>query len=341
MMNKNQYLTIKKSLIKISEIKILFNKTDMYDDSVNIDDIPIYEEPNILLYSKETNGDEFINIYPSVRILITSYKTISENKYQKLPQNIEYIVCNNKIYKTKEEIQMIDFMSKDYFIDYINNKIIPNKKYDETSIYGTILIWICKKLQDECLASIFIKKMSKESINYLDNSKSSALLYACNNKMENICLELIPKMYDTIINTSDNQHINVLMIACYHKMEKVIIELIPRMTNKMIRMNCDHHSSPLYYCSQQNMEKCTKLMIDKLDKIANTDTEEDLILKWVCYHKMQNVALSLIPKMSKKAIHKNFDNNVINSLLCETALYIAKHHHLFQVVDKINEYYIK
>ena len=109
----NQYIRLDIPLEEIAKIEI---KTD--GNNRLIEELEIKEdEPNIIIaYGKKVRYD---NIYSSVRILITDFETLM-GKIEEIPDFIEVVIVNNKIY---------------YNIDIIINM---DSKLQKTQIYRNL-----------------------------------------------------------------------------------------------------------------------------------------------------------------------------------------------------------
>ena len=121
-LKNNKYYRLDISIEELAKCKIRININKL---SKNIEDIELIEgeEPNILIYMTtaaypEYYGEEererererkvdFTNIYPSVKILITTAKEI-RNRYMEIPEYIETIIVGQKIYKNNKN--MFDYI---------------------------------------------------------------------------------------------------------------------------------------------------------------------------------------------------------------------------------------
>jgi hypothetical protein len=301
--NRNQYIRIDKSVEKISKMNI-YIKNYYYNFTEKIEDLELEGDENMIIYRNEIgNGDEFINIYSGAKIMITTEKTINEDKYKKLPESVDYVIVDRLVYEVKDEFDMMKFKSEKRFREYIEEverqgKINENNKNGETVLTIACKNEIASKNGMERVAMEIIPRMSDEAINKWNNKfGNTALILACYNKMERVALELIPRMSEEAINKWNNKFGNTaLILACYNKMERVALELIPRMSEEAI---------------------------NKWDEDGYT------ALIWTCKNRWERVAMELIPKMNKKAINKwNKDGR--------TALMIASKNKMERVKELIN-----
>jgi ankyrin repeat protein len=269
-MNRNQYIKIEGTVVEISKIEIDFEDEDFededYDDEDRIEDLGLEEEPNVLIYkNEEGNGDEFINIYRGARIMITTEKTINEDKYKKLPENVDYVIVDNRIYEVKVEFEMMYFKSSKRFMEYIgelerHGKINENNKNGETA-----LIVACKNKMER-VAMELIPKMKEDVINKWTSYGDTALIWACVNKMENVAMELISKMSDEAINKWCNSGNTALNWCCgMGNLERVAIELIPRMSEEAINRWNEVGDTALYNACKNKMKRVIKMIKDRIE----------------------------------------------------------------------------
>ena len=173
----------------------------------------------MLIYKNERgDGEEFVNIYRTVEIMITTEETIYNDKYKKLPDNIEYVIVENKIYRVKDEFNMIMFMS-----------------------------W--RKKEE------YIRRMIEEGRVNENNDKGETALYlACEDGM-GIAMELIPRMSDTAIDKCTKAGRTALYSACFMGTETVALELVSRMSEGAINKWLINGRTALMTACETNKEK--------------------------------------------------------------------------------------
>ena len=93
----NQYIRLDIPLEEIAKIEI---KTDKKNKMIS--DLEIKDEPNIVIAYGINTKIDYCNIYSSVRILITDFKTLM-GKIEEIPEFIEVVIVSNKIYYNKNE----------------------------------------------------------------------------------------------------------------------------------------------------------------------------------------------------------------------------------------------
>jgi hypothetical protein len=336
--NRNKYIRMDKSVEEIAKIKINFYN---YNSKDNIEDLELNGDENVIIYKNDYGyGDEFINIYNKVKIMITTEDTINEDKYKKLPENVEYVIVDNLIYEVKDEFEMMRFMSKERFNEYIeverHGKINENNKNGETA-----LTTACKKGMErvamERVAMELIPKMSEEAINKWNKGGYTALIWACQNKMERVAMELIPRMsYEAINKWNNNFGNTALNLACSNKMERVAMELIPRMSEEAInKWNEYQEETALYWACVNNMERVAMELIPRMSEeaINKWNINGYTALYWTCFIDMEDVAIELIRRMSKKAINK-WNNDGYTALYCAC---ITKMERVIELINTINK----
>ncbi len=316
--NRNQYIRIDKSVEEIAKIKINFNNYH-YNYKDKIEDLELEGDENVLINNNYTgNGDEFINIHRGVKIMITTEGTIKEDRYKKLPENVDYVIVDNRIYEVKDEFDMMRFMikeRKERFSGYIeevkNSMINANNKNGEKA-----LILACENKMER-VAMELIPKMSEEAINKWGDNGRTALNWTCENKMERVAMELIPKMSEEAINKWTDDGNTVLYLVCWKNMERVVMELILRMGEEINKW--DKYGDTVLMTSEEaifllkklwacygKMERVAMELIARMSEetINKQNNKGETALFWACINKMERVALELIPRMSKDAIKR-------------------------------------
>lgn len=231
-MNKNQYIRIEGTVEEIGkmETRIL----SIYYWRRKLEELELEGDENVLIYSNEKgDGEEFINIYSKIRIMITDRGTIEEDKYKKLPKNIEYVIVENMIYDVKEELDMMYYMKKDTLKEKIR-EIIGRGIYNDSSMNGNTALMAVSYhgLEDE------IKELNRmmrgEMISKWNKYGYTALMMICRNGMEEIGIEMIEKMNEEAINKCNKEGETALHWTSRNNMEKITIKLLGRMDKKTV-----------------------------------------------------------------------------------------------------------
>ena len=109
----------------------------------SIEDLGLEGDENVIIYRNDKgDGEEFINIYSGIRIMITTERTINGDRYKKLPENVDYVIVKNRVYEVKEEFDMIFFMSEERLKEYIQEAISQGKLNESNKKGNTLLIQV-------------------------------------------------------------------------------------------------------------------------------------------------------------------------------------------------------
>ena len=303
---KNQYKRTEETIEEIIGWRIEHTYYTS-EDVDKVEDLEIDGEPNVLIYRNDYGeGDEFINIYRSVRIMMTTRYTINEDKYKKLPENVDYVIVENRIYEVKDENDMINFMTSLRAEEYIRN-MMEGEIDNEINRKGeTLLMKACEWKKEELVREL-MGRMSEESINRMNKYGETALFYGCRAGIEeSIMIEMIRRMKDDTINRWNEEGETVLQYVCYNKMERMAMEMIPRMSEEGIsRWNREGETVLLHACINR-MERVAMEMIMRMtgEAINKYTKRGETVLHVVCHNRMERLAVELIRRMSKEAIRK-------------------------------------
>ena len=332
-----QYVNIDLPIEEIAKIKVCDlilrkGKSKLYYDRIRykaIEDIEIKDiMPNVLIYeldyevyySHREIKPDYDNIFGTVKILITNRSGIKDRLWREIPDFIEYIIVEGRIYKnSKDKFDFINFelklikhdikLNRDeiYRCNNYNkfireefdrllkmkkeklkviNELIEEERINEWNIFGeTVLYYICKyggmKLENILL---LIEKMSVEAINKWDNKGRTALYWACKNKWDDIAIKLIDRMSDEAINKWDDNGRTALWWTCYNadyfSESEMAIKLIDRMSEEAIK--------------KENIKLEKDYMKEEEDIMIIGETALTRIFE----NLMINVAMKLIDRMS-------------------------------------------
>ena len=216
----NQYIRLDKPIEEIAKIEI---KTDKKNKMISDLEIKKYN-PYIVIAYGINNRIDYCNIYSSVRILITDLETL-KGRIEEIPEFIEVIIMNNKIYydrnekESDKEFDLLYFENdKDRFEMKVERLIERGKINSSNKIGDTILNYLIMNKKEEKALEL-IERMEIESINKVNEYKSTALVYACCKNIETVALKLLERE-DMNVNYESRQ--TALCWACYNKMVNVI-----------------------------------------------------------------------------------------------------------------------
>ncbi len=216
-----------------------------------IEEMEIEGLSNMMVYINERgNGEEFINIYNGVEIMVTTEGTIEDDKYRKLPWNIEKIVIDKEIYYRRDEMTMMRFMSYKSRKEYME-EIRRNKKYKENNERGeSVIYWLCKNgLEKEAEQVIqWLEEMEmreekekdriREMINSVSESGDHMLYWSIRNAMNYVSFYIVRKMSEEMINGRKDimrKIIKKLGEQCINRvyMRRILFELMLKMNDEM------------------------------------------------------------------------------------------------------------
>ncbi len=281
----NQY--IRDENINTNINNIIINQS-VDEKNSEIEDLEIIEKANIiycvnsrtnrhLQYGFDNRTDKlecnFMNIYPTVRTMITTTFTINNGKWREIPEYIENLIVYNNttqyiirdLKNNKTEFNFIIFEDDKNKYKILDNLII-NKNYKAKNIFNqTLLYWICRLNYDNInynnniyteIIDKIIEETEIEDLFYKD--ELSLLSNAMNNEMKYVVIKIVDKMPDEMINK------NNILIELYNWLYKdIIIYLIENRniyTNKLLINIIKHNDyniskgnyreNAIFYCNK-------------------------------------------------------------------------------------------
>ena len=134
---------------------------------------------------------------------------------------------------------------------------------------NTALIIGCKRKQEEEIIKEIIMKSNIRTINYVNDEGKIALIYAIENKMEKVGIEIL-KYTDDIINMTDKYWNTILMKACYNEMSELSIEILRREDFNKINIKCKiFNNTALIIACSKRLEKVGIEILKYTDDIIN------------------------------------------------------------------------
>ena len=358
-MNVDNYTYINLSNPLITFFKV---KTNVFKPIENID--IDNEAPNLLIFNPDNENRyekiNYNNIYPTVKILLTNKYGLTNGLWKKIPEFIEYIIVNCRIYKNdKNKLNFLFFETNENKREIIE-QIIIEEKFNDVSIYEyygpenfkikettvvcdeTALMQACIDKKNTDLALKLIDKMSDMAINKWNIRGQTALLICCKNGLIDIANKLIDRMSIEAISKICTNNSCALTEACRNNMIEFAHKIIDKDYNKK-----DMYLSALYSACANNMND---VVIKLLNRINPYDLNKKRIyikleiFKFACKYNMINVALRLINMMDDVPTLEesiNEDNRVGESFLHWACFYNMEEVaiKLINNKNKIDRYY--
>ena len=102
--------------------------------------------------------------------------------------------------------------------------------YEQKIVMERYLIDMCKQKEKiECMRVLTIYKNSC-ALDQVDQYNYSALMYACRNSMDDVCMKILENSQETSNNCALNKHNNMgatcLILACENNIEQVCMKIL-------------------------------------------------------------------------------------------------------------------
>jgi hypothetical protein len=260
----NQYIRLDIPLEEIAKIEIKTDKKNKMISELEIKE----DDSNIIIANGINKKIDYSNIYSSVRILITDERTLI-GKIEEIPDFIEVVIVNNKIYYDRNETDSdkeFDLLlfedNKDIFEMKVERLTERGKINSYNKVGNTILNYLIWNKKEEKALEL-IERMEIESINKVNKYEDTALIYACCNKMERVALKLLERE-DINVNQVNEGGVTALIWACKNKTETIALKLLEREDINVNQVN-KYGETALDYAIENNIES----VINRINELNN------------------------------------------------------------------------
>jgi len=320
MLMNNQYKKIEDDIENISKIEVITDNNNKIIEDLEIKDEDL--EPNIIIYYKVyEKRSSVINIYYSVKIIITDVDGFNENIEDIINlENIEYIIVEKRIYKkTKDKFEYIDLIEDvREKIEIIKDKI----KNDEYNIVNTnnsnLLHYLGYFMMYEEMNEI-IDKMDDKIINIINKNGNSVFDILCDKdnefgvyeELKKLMIKIVNKLDKKIINRKNKNNINNLMCLCYNGSNDIIKEIIDYFDEEIFYERDNNNISALYLAIYNYMEDVGIMIIDKIEdeekrrELINLEINNKKMIEISIYRRMERLSIKMLEYIERDYIIKN------------------------------------
>jgi hypothetical protein len=293
----NGYYRIEDSVENISKMEIRFDNKRLIDL-----EIPI-EKPNVIVYgvyNKESERENYDNIYSSVRIMITNKEAINEDRYEEIGRNIEYIIVD-EIRRNKKE-NMVKYMSRERAEGYIREEGINKNRYDYINENGESYLYLSCYFGLREISLELLEKMDNKVININMRKKNILDLICKRSNMEEVYFRLIEKLDKEIINYVNGDDTTALYWSiAYIRSNEIALSLIERMTEDNINRRNIYGESIIYVAAKNEMKE--EVMMELLKRTRKEIIDDENLNGSVLYelimNGMEDVAIEVYRRMKK------------------------------------------
>jgi len=203
--------------------------------------------------------------------------------------------------------------------------MIPNSDLSYTDSFGsTALMIACQnKMQNVAIALINTGQSKPEQV---DRYRYTALIYACRNKMQDVAIALI-NTGQSKPEHADRSKYTALIYACMNKLSDVAIALINTGQSNPQKVCDDGNTALIYACSNKMTDVAIALINTGQSNPDHDGSGGDTALIIACEYQLTDVAISLINTAGVDVTRKNRRN--------QDALYFAKEHNLVSLIELI------
>jgi hypothetical protein len=294
----NGYYRIEDSIENIRKKQIRF-------DSNRIIDLEIPEEnPNVLvygIYNDERETENYINIYSSVRIMITNESAIKEDGYEELGVNIEYIIVDEEVIRNKKE-NMVRFMSRKRAKEYIREECINKGRYDYINENGESYIYLSCYLGLKELSLEILERVEDRIINSNMKERNILDIICKRSNMEEVYFRVIDRLDEETINNVNRDETTALYWSiAYIRSNDIAKSLIERMTEENINRRNIYGESIIYVAAKNEMneEVMMELLKRTRKEVIDSENLNESVLYELIINGMEDVAIEVYRRMEK------------------------------------------
>lgn len=238
-----QYIKLDLPIEKIAKIKVIDDRN--INNYKTIEDIKIeIENPNIFIYKVNFNKEpNYYNIFPTVKILITNERGLWYELWNKIPDYIEHIIVNNRIYiNNKNEFDFIEFT---YDLEETIDKFIDEGKINDYNIFGETLLYHACRINIIKAANKLIDLMNEDAINKTNIQGLSALYWVCYTQIIRIDYDYITKKDIYFIQKFIRKN----------KLEKINIDILNEINIELIEKSDEDAKYWIFYYGLRSLMK--------------------------------------------------------------------------------------
>lgn len=272
----NQYIGSEYSEEELKNIEVIIDKKNQ-----KIEELGIEEDPNILICYESERGS-FMNIYHSVRVIITDRESVKINIEELMESRIERVVVEGVIYKKPDRYEYIGFIDDIEERERIIREKMERGEYNIVNSEGSTLIHSMIELMMYRECNEIIEKVSEEVINKEDIAERSIFDLICDidgeygeyEEYKKLCRNIIRRMDKGKINRKKKSGVNNLMVLCYRENREMIEEIIEYMEEERFYEEDRSGITALYMAIYNGMEE---VGIKILDRIKDEEKKRELV----------------------------------------------------------------
>lgn len=213
-------------------------------------------------------------------------------------------------------------MSNSDLENYIQNIITLNdSKINEFNKNNmTILhIAILNKISQQIIQSIIYKIGNNIIFNSYYSNNQTLLMKACENKLLDVIVDLIPSLNSETLNKIDLYGCSTLHYACQYGLDSIAVELIQRLDKKILNVKNNIKNTAIVWCIINDLSTVFEYLIELMSNFAlnyiNNNSES--LIHIACNYNRKDMAIKLINK-----INNTYTLNTLNEYK-ETTIFCA------------------